>query len=213
MTHERATAEELGEWLAQLEGAELGPVDGTSCASPAATRTARAACPAISRPSWRAPPPRPAERGNAPARRTTSRRSSRARAQHRARARLRGPRRRGPGRDATTRCSATTTSASPRARLSQACSRALGDVAPAAVARRPRAARRAALAVRSRRSRPLRGDPAPTRSRAGELARRRLHASVLDGCGALDQRITTRYSDGGVESLLQPHPRVRPRAL
>ena len=57
LTHERATAEEIGGWLAELDGAELESSTATSCASRAATGSAPGGSRQSSPSSARAPAP------------------------------------------------------------------------------------------------------------------------------------------------------------
>ena len=77
LNHERARDEQLGEWLAELEGVELEGSSATSCGWRDATGSAPGGSPTSSRPSSPAPPPRASSSGRRRGPPTTSRCSPR----------------------------------------------------------------------------------------------------------------------------------------
>ena len=208
LTHERATAEEIGEWLAELDGpgamAQLDELDRDIVRLARrdwerARRVPAELAAELAR--RRAPRARSAGSAARAARRLRRVRAG-ARAQRRARAGVRRMRRRGrPGRP-TTRCSATTTSG---------CARTSCD---ACSARSPRRCRRSSreAALRS----PRRELAVPVAAQQAAVAGTLRRLGVDDASwrvdvsahpftawmGRRDTRLTTRYSDGDVESLL-----------
>ena len=88
-----------------------------------------------------------------------------------------------------------------------AAARRRGRGAPAPARRWRPASTRSSAAVDARAAR-------ASASTRGQLARRRLGAPVHGvGIGPRDTRVTTRYGDGELESVLERDARVRPRAL
>ena len=204
LAHDRATADEIGAWLEELDGGDgLGELDADLVRLARRdwerARRSRASSPPTSR--WRRPRARP--RGSRRARRTTSP-PSRPRCGATSSSRARTPRASTTSSIPTTRCSPTTTSASPR----RGCARSSPRSPSALTALAAEAAERPAVPPPDA-SRSTPSGPRSTRSS-------RASASTPDSwrvdvsphpftswVGPQDTRITTRYvPDAQLESLL-----------
>ena len=204
LNHERATRRGSANGWRSSRASRWRSSSATSCASRGATGSAPGASPRSSRPSSRARAPRASRRGRRRGRPTTSQMFAPALARNvRARPRVRRAASPARARPPTRGCSATTTSGCAPSELTRLFDGARRGAA-AARRRRPNAALRRA---RSRCPWPPSARPSPARSR-GSASTSRAGASTSrrtrsrPGSASGDTRVTTRYNDGNVESLL-----------